>query len=747
MTVILAARSSREYAEAGPGYKDFVKASGAERKIRGWMGRRSGGGHVEHVREAGQARRAELAAPPQARARRITARARARAVARSTARRGNGAVAISSPRRARIATDEPEIAAKLASGLDRLTADALAPADPYRRTASRRTWSRRRVGADVGRAAGSILRRRLAMWARSTCVSSPYPEPHTEMSSSRWVISRPRLRASRASRPNSVGVRWISSRRGARRGGRGRPEPSAEITPARLRRGPAQVRLQPRDQLARAERLGHVIVGPGRQRADLRVLVADRGQDDQRDVGPFAQPPAELDPVTVGQHEVDDRGVRRLTAATSSASSAVEAGSASNPASRRITRSARRICVLVVADEHLRRGALASRRRLGGDRAGRRLGSATGSETTKLVPWPGATRPRSCRRWPRRTLGDRQAEPRARPRPGSALRSAIERLEDPLALGRRNPGPRSTTLTSTCGRFAGRGPRRLAAASSVARSRAGSRTRARAARRRPAPGTSGSITSRTSRSPPPSRAARSTSSSDTQSDGARRSRPRGARGRAASPRARRAGWPSPTTAALSSVRSSAVSDDAPSAWPAATIAVSGVRRSCDTARSSAVLMSSDRRSASVSTASACSASRLNAIATSASSAGTTRSRRRSIASAGRPARDEQRCELLAVPVAEPERAPPFVAVDRAQLDRRRRYRERLRQPPGGAGRAPRPSPIPRAARARARPRGRPRRVAARPRSRGREPARRSSRRRSQSPRTRPARPSCGCRRS
>ena len=36
------------------------------------------------------------------------------------------------------------------------------------------------------------------------------PGPHTDSSRSRWVISRPRLRTSRRSRSNSVGVRWTS---------------------------------------------------------------------------------------------------------------------------------------------------------------------------------------------------------------------------------------------------------------------------------------------------------------------------------------------------------------------------------------------------------------------------------------------------------------------------------------------------------------------------------------------------------
>ena len=69
------------------------------------------------------------------------------------------------------------------------------------------------VGADqyLGPSAGSILRRRLATWARRTAMSLLRRDPQTSTSSARWVISRPRLRASARSRPNSVGVRWTSS--------------------------------------------------------------------------------------------------------------------------------------------------------------------------------------------------------------------------------------------------------------------------------------------------------------------------------------------------------------------------------------------------------------------------------------------------------------------------------------------------------------------------------------------------------
>ena len=89
---------------------------------------------------------------------------------------------------------------------------------------------------------------------------------------------------------------------------------------------------------------------------------------------------------------------------------------------------------------------------------------------------------------------------------------------------------------------------------------------------------------------------------------------------------------SPITAAISS-RSCWVSDGEPTASPAAEIAVSGERRSCETARNSAVLTVSALRSAAVSTTSPSSRSRSSAALSSASSAGTTRScRRRRLAS-------------------------------------------------------------------------------------------------------------------
>ena len=52
---------------------------------------------------------------------------------------------------------------------------------------------------------------------------------------------------------------------------------------------PAQHRADPGDQLARAERLGHIIVGAGLEAADPVALLAARGEHDDRHVGGLAR--------------------------------------------------------------------------------------------------------------------------------------------------------------------------------------------------------------------------------------------------------------------------------------------------------------------------------------------------------------------------------------------------------------------------------------------------------------------------
>ena len=106
-------------------------------------------------------------------------------------------------------------------------------------------------------------------------------------------------------------------------------------------------------------------------------------------------------------------------------------------------------------------------------------------------------------------------------------------------------------------------------------------------------------------------------------------RPGAARGRAASRSAARASWPRrgrPRGPRRRSRRRATGS----SASAAVRIAVTGVRRSWETERRTAVFISSLRRSASVSTSTACSAARCIAAARIDSSDGTTRSRTRAL---------------------------------------------------------------------------------------------------------------------
>jgi hypothetical protein len=77
-------------------------------------------------------------------------------------------------------------------------------------------------------------------------------------------------------------------------------------------RDTAQDRVEASDQFARTEWLGHVVIGSRVQGRDLDVLLADRREDDDRHLGPATQLPTDIDPVSVGQHEIDDRRFGRL---------------------------------------------------------------------------------------------------------------------------------------------------------------------------------------------------------------------------------------------------------------------------------------------------------------------------------------------------------------------------------------------------------------------------------------------------
>ena len=135
-------------------------------------------------------------------------------------------------------------------------------------------------------------------------------------------------------------------------------------------------------------------------------------------------------------------------------------------------------------------------------------------------------------------------------------------------------------------------------------------------------------------------------------------------------------------ASRSSARSSSSIVGELSASAAARIAVIGVRRSWETVRSKAVLISSLRRSASVSTVALSSSSRSIAAASSASRPGTNRSLRRREVLRVDAGRDHQRAEP--VPSMRQRQRQPSAAVGRlAALQSRRGQLERAGDPLGG----------------------------------------------------------------
>ena len=191
----------------------------------------------------------------------------------------------------------------------------------------------------------------------------------------------------------------------------------------------------------------------------------------------------DLDPVAVGQHEVEDRRVRRAhRGARRAPPRRCRSATASKPASRSTTLQRAQDLRLVVADEDAPAGALTS--------AAPRPACATGwtgSSTTKRRALAGQRLgPHAPAVGLDEAPDDGQAEAGAACRP--RRRSVRGRTARRCARARRArcPGPRSTTRTIT------RSPIRrtrtstgFGRRSSGRRSRAGWRTRARAARRRP----------------------------------------------------------------------------------------------------------------------------------------------------------------------------------------------------------------------------------------------------------------------
>ena len=85
------------------------------------------------------------------------------------------------------------------------------------------------------------------------------------------------------------------------------PVPLAALWPLRVaRRDPAQDDVDPRHQLARAERLGHVVVAADLEPEHAVDLLVAGGQEQDRHVGGLADLPADFEPVHLGHADIED---------------------------------------------------------------------------------------------------------------------------------------------------------------------------------------------------------------------------------------------------------------------------------------------------------------------------------------------------------------------------------------------------------------------------------------------------------
>ena len=69
--------------------------------------------------------------------------------------------------------------------------------------------------------------------------------------------------------------------------------------------------MHPGDELLAAERLDHVVVGPGLEPPDALELRAPRGQHDHRDIGEISDAFQRLPAVEAGHRDVEHDEVRR----------------------------------------------------------------------------------------------------------------------------------------------------------------------------------------------------------------------------------------------------------------------------------------------------------------------------------------------------------------------------------------------------------------------------------------------------
>ena len=171
------------------------------------------------------------------------------------------------------------------------------------------TRCRRRCRCSRRAAPRSSLRRMFLMCESMARSNDSAADPRTASSSCARVKTRPACRASVTRSWNSVGVKSIGcpsrvTRMRVRVDGRdrrrGRRRPSAS------RCGPPQHGAHARHELARAERLGDVVVGADLQAVQTIVFLDARGEHDDRQVGFAADRRATSMPSSCGKPEVED---------------------------------------------------------------------------------------------------------------------------------------------------------------------------------------------------------------------------------------------------------------------------------------------------------------------------------------------------------------------------------------------------------------------------------------------------------
>ena len=112
-------------------------------------------------------------------------------------------------------------------------------------------------------------------------------------------------------------------------------------------------------QLARAERLDDVVVGPQVEADDLVRVAAARGEQDDRHIAVLAQPAADLQPVEAGQHDVEQDEVEAVRSRAAARALGPSAASVDTMAARaRGTGAAAADLGVVVDDQDRRRPAI-----------------------------------------------------------------------------------------------------------------------------------------------------------------------------------------------------------------------------------------------------------------------------------------------------------------------------------------------------------------------------------------------------